>query len=51
MEYASGLYLKERDVLRPIEILPDIARKINILTLKERPMCGSTGCIVGFRWY
>ena len=51
MEYASSLYLKSSEGKKKVEILPDLKRKINILTLKFRPICSSTGCVVGFKWF
>lgn len=51
MEYASSLYLKSNDEKKKVDILPDLKRKINILTLKFRPICSSTGCVVGFKWF
>jgi hypothetical protein len=52
MEYANALYLKDKTGdLKKVSIIPDLTRKINILTLKYRPKCSSSGCVVGFRWY
>ena len=51
MEYANSLYLKSKEGYTKVDILPDLRRKINILTLKFRPVCSSTGCVVGFKWY
>jgi len=52
MEYANALYLKDKTGdLKKVSIIPDLTRKINILTLKYRPKCNSSGCVVGFRWY
>ena len=51
MEYANSLYLKSNDEKKKVDILPDLKRKINILTLKFRPICSSTGSVVGFKWF
>jgi hypothetical protein len=52
LEYANGLYLKKGDtIVKKCEIVPDLAKKINLLTMSLRPKCASTGTLVGFKWY
>lgn len=29
----------------------DLMHKLNILTIKYRPKCSFSECLVGFRWY
>ena len=49
MEYADGLYLKETG--EKVEVDPELALKLNLVTLKYRPKCAFSETIVGFRWY
>jgi hypothetical protein len=51
MEYSGALHLKTPQGCKKVEIVHDLKRKVNILTLKDRPKCASSGCIVGFKWY
>ena len=53
MEYANCLYLQDNDSgsKKEIGVSRDLARKLNILTLKNRPKCAFSDCVVGFRWY
>lgn len=53
MEYANSLYLRDLAGQKEFKanIPKDLTLKINILTMKYRPVCDYSGCIVGFRWY
>jgi len=53
MEYANNLCLKDVNTgeRKPAKVEPDLIRKLNLLTLKYRPKCAFSECVVGFRWY
>ena len=53
LEYQNNLYLKDtkNDSKTQATVCPDIMRKLNLLTLVNRPKCAYSECVVGFRWY
>ena len=53
MEYANSLYLQDTKSgqKQEVSVSKDLSKKLNILTLKYRPQCAFSQCLVGFRWF
>ncbi len=51
MEYADQLAVRQGEVAEPTTLDVDLARKLNLLTLKLRPTCAFSGCRVGYEWF
>ena len=53
LEYSNNLYLMDTTSgeKNQASVCPDLMRKLNLLTLKNRPKCAFSECVVGFRWY
>lgn len=54
LEYSDCFYVQDSvtgESIQKAEINEDIQRKLNLLTLKYRPICAFGKCFVGLRWY
>jgi hypothetical protein len=54
LEYADSLVLCDTKTGKPLgkaSLCQDLARKLNLLTMKYRPKCAMSGTIVGYKWF
>ena len=53
-EFTPNLYLKDQQsnlAVAKVEPTEDVVRKVNLATLKFRPLCAYSGAPCGMRWY